>query len=116
MKIFPRFRVLVRFLFLSVLPLSPLLAALKPGDFVASGPTSIKRIALSFDEPDAYARAFGEAIRPARPSMLLDLLAGRPSEIDVINGAIPPAAREVGLQAPVNATVSALVRAKSASA
>jgi 2-dehydropantoate 2-reductase len=73
-------------------------------------------IALSFDEPDAYARAFGEAIRPARPSMLLDLLAGRPSEIDVINGAIPPAAREVGLQAPVNATVSALVRAKSASA
>jgi 2-dehydropantoate 2-reductase len=48
--------------------------------------------------------------------MLLDLLAGRPSEIDVINGAIPPAAREVGLAAPVNETVSALVRAKTASA
>ena len=72
-------------------------------------------IALSFDEPVAYVRAFGEAIRGARPSMLLDLLAGRPSEIDVLNGAIPPAAREVGLAAPVNETVSALVRAKSAS-
>ena len=48
----------------------------------------------------------------ARPSMLLDVRAGRPSEIDVINGAIPPAAREVGLTAPVNEVVTALVRAK----
>jgi len=70
-------------------------------------------IALGFDDPVAYARAFGEAIPDARPSMLLDVLAGRPCEIDVINGAIPPAAREVGLSAPVNETVSALVRAKS---
>lgn len=70
-------------------------------------------IALSFDDPVAYARAFGETIRGARPSMLLDLLAGRPCEIDVINGAIPPAARAVGLSAPVNETVTALVRAKS---
>jgi 2-dehydropantoate 2-reductase len=71
-------------------------------------------IALGFDDPVAYARAFGEKIPDARPSMLLDLLAGRPCEIDVINGAIPPAAREVGLAAPVNEVVSALVRAKSA--
>jgi 2-dehydropantoate 2-reductase len=70
-------------------------------------------IALSFDDPSAYVRAFGEKIRGARPSMLLDLLAGRPCEIDVINGAIPPAAREVGLAAPANETVTALVRAKS---
>jgi 2-dehydropantoate 2-reductase len=45
--------------------------------------------------------------------MLLDVLAGRPCEVDVINGAIPPAAREVGLDAPVNETVTALVKAKS---
>jgi 2-dehydropantoate 2-reductase len=70
-------------------------------------------IALSFDDPVAYARAFGEKIPAAKPSMLLDLLAGRPSEIDVINGAIPPAARGVGLMAPVNETVTALVKAKS---
>jgi 2-dehydropantoate 2-reductase len=70
-------------------------------------------IDVSFDDPVAYARAFGEAIADAKPSMLLDLLAGRPTEIDVINGAIPPAARAVGLSAPVNETVTALVKAKS---
>jgi ketopantoate reductase len=46
--------------------------------------------------------------------MLLDVLAGRPCEIDVINGAIGPAARDVGLEAPVNEVVTALVRARSA--
>jgi 2-dehydropantoate 2-reductase len=70
-------------------------------------------IALGFDDPVAYARAFGEKLRDARPSMLLDVLAGRPCEVDVINGAIPPAARELGLEAPVNEVVTALVRAKS---
>jgi 2-dehydropantoate 2-reductase len=70
-------------------------------------------IGLGFDDPVAYARAFGEKIPDARPSMLLDLLAGRPSEIDVINGAIPPAAHDLGLAAPVNETVTGLVRAKS---
>ena len=71
-------------------------------------------VALGFDDPVAYARAFGEKIRAARPSMLLDFLAGRPCEIDVINGAIPRAARQLGLAAPVNETVTALVRAKTA--
>ena len=70
-------------------------------------------IALGFDDPVGYVRAFGESIAGARPSMLLDLLAGRPCEIDFINGAIPPAATEVGLAAPVNEVVSALVRAKA---
>ena len=72
-----------------------------------------REIALDVDDPVAYVRAFGEKIPGARPSMLLDVLAGRPCEIDVINGAIPPAAREVGLAAPVNELVTALVRAKS---
>jgi 2-dehydropantoate 2-reductase len=71
-----------------------------------------KGIRLDFDDPVAYARAFGETIPGARPSMLLDLLAGRQCEIDVINGAIGPAARSVGLEAPINETISALVRAK----
>jgi 2-dehydropantoate 2-reductase len=73
-----------------------------------------KGIHLDFDDPVAYARAFGETFPGARPSMLLDLLAGRQCEIDVINGAIGPAARSVGLEAPINETVSALVRAKMA--
>ena len=75
-----------------------------------------KGIRLDFDDPVAYARAFGEKIPDARPSMLLDLMAGRPSEIDVINGAIGPAARTVGLEAPINETVTALVKAKAAGA
>ena len=70
-------------------------------------------IPLDFDDPVAYARAFGAKIAGARPSMLLDVVAGRLCEIDVINGAIPPAARAVGLSAPVNEVVKALVRAKA---
>jgi 2-dehydropantoate 2-reductase len=70
-------------------------------------------IPLDFDDPVGYVRAFGGSIAGARPSMLLDVMAGRPCEIDVINGAIPPAARAVGLTAPVNEVVAALVRAKS---
>lgn len=69
-------------------------------------------IRLDFDDPVAYVRAFGMKIPNARPSMLLDHMAGRMSEIDAINGAIPPAARAVGLEAPFNAVISALVRAR----
>lgn len=71
-------------------------------------------IRLGFDDPVAYARAFGATIPGAYPSMTLDLMAGRRTEIDVINGAIQPAARDVGLTAPANEVVSALVRARSA--
>jgi 2-dehydropantoate 2-reductase len=70
-------------------------------------------IKLDFEDPVAYVRAFGERIPDARPSMLLDIVAGRPTEIDFINGAIPPEARRIGLTAPVNETVTALVKAKS---
>ena len=65
-------------------------------------------IALEFEDPVRWVREFGGAIPGARPSMLLDLLAGRPTEIDVINGAIPPLAARHGLTAAVNATVTAL--------
>ncbi len=70
---------------------------------------------LSFDDPLPFVRAFGEKLRGARPSMLLDRLARRPSEVDVINGAIPPRAAALGLEAPANATITALVRALEAS-
>lgn len=48
-----------------------------------------------------------------RSSMLQDLSAGRRTEIEQINGAIAAAARKVGLSAPLNATLAALVRAAS---
>jgi 2-dehydropantoate 2-reductase len=59
-----------------------------------------------------YVRAFGMKIPNARPSVLLDHMAGRASEIDAINGAIPPAAEAVGGAAPYNEVISGLVRGK----
>ena len=69
-------------------------------------------VKLGFDDPVAYVRKFGSKIPNARPSVLLDLMAGRKSEIDVINGSIPRVAREHGLAAPCNEVVTALVREK----
>jgi 2-dehydropantoate 2-reductase len=69
-------------------------------------------IKLDFDDPVAYVHNFGTKIPGARPSMLLDHLAKRMSEIDAINGAIPVAAEAVNVAAPFNTVVSALVRAK----
>jgi 2-dehydropantoate 2-reductase len=71
-----------------------------------------KGIAVEIGDPVAYVRAFGEKIPNARPSMLLDHMAQRRSEIDVINGAVPREAARLGLATPVNNTVSALVRAR----
>ena len=71
-----------------------------------------KGIALDFDDPIAYVRAFGEKIPDARPSMLLDHLARRPAEVDNINGAIPREGAKVGVATPVNSLVVALLKAK----
>jgi len=71
-----------------------------------------KNIRLGFDDPVAYVRDFGSKIPNAHPSVLLDLMAARKSEIGVINGSIPRVGAEVGLQAPVNATLTAMVLAK----
>jgi 2-dehydropantoate 2-reductase len=71
-----------------------------------------RKVKLDFRDPVAYVREFGLKIPNARPSMLLDHMAGRLSEIDAINGAIPPAAAAVGLPAPYNEVISNLVRAK----
>jgi 2-dehydropantoate 2-reductase len=71
-----------------------------------------KGVKLGFDDPVAYTREFASKIPRARPSVLLDLLSKRKSEIDVINGSIPRVGREVGLAAPVNEAITALVHAK----
>jgi len=67
-----------------------------------------------FDDPVAYVHAFGTRIPGARPSMLQDVVARRPTEVAVISGAIGPRARAVGLRAPVCETVTALVQAREA--
>ncbi len=71
-----------------------------------------KGVKLGFTDPVAYVRDFGSKIPKARPSVLLDLMAKRKSEIGVINGSIPRVAKELGLSAQVNETVTALVQAK----
>jgi 2-dehydropantoate 2-reductase len=71
-----------------------------------------KGVRLGFDDPVAYVRDFGSKIPNARPSVLLDLMSKRKSEIDVINGAIPRVAKALGMAAPVNEAVTDLVHAK----
>ena len=66
----------------------------------------------SEEDVEGHVRLFGETVRNAKPSLLHDLEAGRKSEVDAINGAVPIEARKVGLSAPVNETVADLLRAK----
>jgi 2-dehydropantoate 2-reductase len=73
-----------------------------------------KGVKLDFSDPVAYVRDFGAKIPNSRPSVLLDLMAGRKSEIDVINGSIPRVGKQVGVAAPVNETITALVKAREA--
>ncbi|MFF3567478.1 ketopantoate reductase family protein [Nocardia jiangxiensis] len=77
----------------------------------AAAVAAARGIDLQVGDPVEHVRKIGSGIRDARPSLLLDHLAGRRSEIDVINGSIPREAAKVGAQAPINATVTALVLA-----
>ncbi len=67
-------------------------------------------IAVRFDDPEREVREFAARMPNAKPSVLLDIEAGRRSEVDVINGAIPLQAEKAGRTAPVNAALTALVQ------
>jgi len=71
-------------------------------------------VALDIPDCDAYVLAYGRAIPDARPSLLLDLLAGRPTEVEWINGSVPREGAKVGVPAPTNELVTRLVLAKEA--
>ncbi|PJE08076.1 2-dehydropantoate 2-reductase [Mycobacterium sp.] len=68
-------------------------------------------IEINVTDPVEHVRTFGSAMPDAKPSALLDHEARRVSEIDVINGAVPRQGARVGVDAPVNATLTALVKA-----
>ena len=68
-----------------------------------------KNIDFSFDDPVEYVSSFGDNLRNARPSMFLDHLANKRSEIMFINGKVPNLGREVGIPTPFNDTLTALV-------
>jgi 2-dehydropantoate 2-reductase len=67
-------------------------------------------ILFTFDDPVRYVTDFAATIPDASPSMRLDHLAGRHSEIDVINGQVVELSRDLGLDAPYNETLCAIVR------
>lgn len=71
-----------------------------------------KGITLDVGDPIDHIRSLGSKIPHARPSMLLDMLAQRPGEVDAINGAVVTEGRKHGVPTPVNETVSDLIRAR----
>jgi len=71
-------------------------------------------VALTIEDPVRHVRDFAARMPEAKPSVLLDIEAGRASEVAVINGAIPIQAAKVGGTAPVNATLTGLVLALEA--
>lgn len=71
-------------------------------------------VALKVNDPEAHIRAFAGRVAGAKPSLLQDLEAGRATEIDYINGAVPREAAKLGLAAPVNSVLARLVKALEA--
>jgi 2-dehydropantoate 2-reductase len=69
-----------------------------------------KEIPFTFDDPVHYVSAFAATIPNASPSMRLDHLARRPAEIDAINGQVVELSRQLGLEAPYNETLCAILR------
>lgn len=67
-------------------------------------------IAIQVDDPEQLARDFALGMPKAKPSTLQDIEKGRHSEIDVINGGVVRAAKKIGMHAPVNATLTAMVK------
>ena len=67
-------------------------------------------IRFAFDDPVRYVTDFAATITNASPSMRLDHLALRRSEVDVINGQVVELSRELGMDAPYNETLCAILR------
>jgi 2-dehydropantoate 2-reductase len=71
-------------------------------------------VQFPFDDPLRYVTEFAATIPSASPSMRLDQLARRRSEVDVINGQVVDLSRACGLEAPYNETLCAVLRRREA--
>ncbi len=69
-----------------------------------------KGVRFPFDDPLRYVTDFAATIPNASPSMRLDHLARRLSEVDVINGQVVTLSCELGLETPYNETLCAILR------
>jgi len=74
-------------------------------------------VSLRWPDAAAYREAFYGRLVPStaehRSSMLQDIERGRPTEIDAMNGEVAARGARLGLPAPVNATLTRLIRARS---
>ena len=73
-----------------------------------------RNIHFTFDDPVEYVTAFGNKMPEARPSMLLDHHARRPSEIDAINGMAVELGAQLDIPTPYNEVLSAVIRRREA--
>lgn len=68
-----------------------------------------KKIRLVFDNPEGHVLDVCRGTAQNVNSMFQDILAGRKTEIDFINGAISAQAQTLGLSAPVNQTLALMI-------
>jgi 2-dehydropantoate 2-reductase len=70
-------------------------------------------VVMNLDEAVAHVEAVARATARNRSSMLADVSAGRPTEVDQINGAVVERAAQHGIDAPVNEVLTRLAGAKA---
>jgi 2-dehydropantoate 2-reductase len=78
----------------------------------AAAVAQAKGLMLGVGDPVEHVLSILRKVPGARPSMLQDHDAGRRSEIDVINGAVAAEGAAMGVSTPVNAMLTALVKAR----
>lgn len=80
---------------------------------VAAEVASVARaegVPLTTEAAVAHLRQVAESAAHHQPSMLIDVLRARPTEIDCLNGAVVRAAARHGLPVPANAMIVSLIR------
>lgn len=82
------------------------------------GVLAAAEIPIAWTDPEAYLRHFHADLIPPtarhESSMLQDLRAGRPTEIEALCGAVERLGAEVGVETPVVSSLATLVRASDA--
>ncbi|MBI4539361.1 MAG: 2-dehydropantoate 2-reductase [Gemmatimonadetes bacterium] len=70
-----------------------------------------KGIKLPYDDPEAWITRFAAKIRDATTSLAIDFRAGRPTEIDSLQGAVAREGETLGVPTPTCRVLHALVKA-----